>query len=273
MLWWCVMALGWASVPDRVDVDNLEHWETGMNRLLDGPDGCWELVGKASWRWDFGRFGSSRGDAAFIGRIRSGEWEGFHVQSMGEDQRSSGRQGKTQRIYEDELRFAPMFGKLSRATVTATSDSDGSEVEVETDAQRTPGNILRAVLDELGTNVEWSYAQWDNLDQVVRYTRTVPLGKGARAQETDILVTFPEGGPLPNELEVVFPDAFKRGTVPRITIENAKVELRGRPYGSDVLPVAETVRFDVGVLGFNFSAGQTIEYVRATPCAASPEGR
>ena len=82
MLWLWAMALGWATVPDRVDVDNIEHWEAGMNRLLDGPEGCWELVGKASWEWDFGRFGSSRGDAAFIGRMRGGVWEGFHVESF-----------------------------------------------------------------------------------------------------------------------------------------------------------------------------------------------
>ena len=270
MLWLWGMALGWATVPDRVDVDNIEHWEAGMNRLLDGPEGCWELVGKASWEWDFGRFGGSRGDAAFVGRMRGGVWEGFHVESMGEEQRGQGRHAKTHRVYQDELRFAPMFGKLTRGSMQV---GDGDvEVEVDTDSQRAPGNILRSVLDELGTAVEWSYAQWDPEQEHLVYTRTVPLGKRSPTKNTQMTVVFPDGDALPDRLEVVFPESFRRGTIPSVRIENAVVQMRGRPHGADVLPVAETVKFDVGVLGFHFTGGQTIQYVRATPCGETTEG-
>ncbi len=259
-----------AQVPDGVDVEDLDRWDAGADAFLDGPAGCWELVGHATWEWNFGRFGTSRGDAAFVGRLDDGVWTGFHIESMGE----ISRRGKQEELwtYNDEPRFAPMFGKLSGGRVTVSGD-DGEVVTSRRSNDGTPGNLLRQSLDELSTDVETAYAQWDSSRSGVVYLRVVPLNDRTNAPSTEVSSFFPGGASVPTTMEVAFPEKFTRGTFPRFKVVGARADLRAKTHGSQIFPEAEAVSFEIGVLGFRFSGAQTIQYRSARRCEApEPDG-
>ncbi len=266
-MWWLLCgAVALAQVPEGVDLEDMDRWDAGAEVFLDGPPGCWELVGKASWHWDFGRLGKSRGDAAFIGRLRDGVWEGFHIEPLGEVTRR-GREAES-RQYSDEPRFAPMFGQLPGGSISIEA-GDRNSIRGERNRDATPGNLLRTALDELSTEVEIGYAQWDRSRNGVVYHRSLPLNRGHRAPDTSVVTFFPEGSALPTEYVVTFPERFHRGRLPRFKITDARAELRAEPSGGRLFPVAEAVRFDIGVLGFSWSGAQTIQYLRATPCGGA----
>ena len=42
------LSLGLASPPDNVDLSLIDKWNDGAEAMLDGTNGCWELVGHAS---------------------------------------------------------------------------------------------------------------------------------------------------------------------------------------------------------------------------------
>ncbi|MFT4628079.1 MAG: hypothetical protein ACI8PZ_006773 [Myxococcota bacterium] len=256
--------LAFAQVPEGVDLEDLDRWDAGAEALLDGPAGCWEIVGKATWAWDFGRFGMSRGDAAFVGRFDNGVWKGFHIEPLGEIT----REGRTTelRVYNDEPRFAPMFGKLKGGSITVSSQ-DGGRVRGDRTKDNTPGNLLREALDELSTDVETAYAQWDSSRGDVVYLRVVPLNERNNAPDTEVATSFPGGGAVATRMVVTFPESFKRGTFPGVRIMNATAQLTGKAHNGQTFPEAEAVSFDIGVLGFRFSGAQTIKYTQARACA------
>jgi len=259
---WLWMTLAWGGAPESVDLEALDRWENGVDRLLDGPSGCWEVVGKATWSWNFGRLGESSGGAAFVGVLREGVWSELHVEALGESRRGRGRDATTDRVYEDVVRFAPVLGRVDPEKFGRPSDRR-SGMEGRGGG---PGNLLRTTLDGLGGEAETSYAQWDLERKGVMYTRFVPIGKGGDAKDTEMSVFFPDGQALPVSLDVVFPERFRRGGIPSATISDAVVELRGKVQGDQLYPIAEAVRFNVSVLGFRFNAGQTIRYLQFAPC-------
>ena len=77
-------SLAIAGAPAGVDLNDLDHWENTAEAFLDGPPGCWEIVGQASWNWDAGRFGMSRGDTIFAAQMVDGLWGEFHLEPLGE---------------------------------------------------------------------------------------------------------------------------------------------------------------------------------------------
>lgn len=258
-------ALGHAAVPPHVDLDDLDGWETSADAILDGPRGCWELVGQASWDWDVGRFGANRGDAVFVGRLEDGVWSELHIESLGEIAREKGKNADEVRQYTDEPRFAPLVGKLHGRRVTVATREGETEVEVD-GSDNTPVNLVRGALADLGGRVDTSWTQWDDAAQAVVLHRAVPIGEGSRAPEAKIEVLFPAGERLPMSLDVVFPERFHRGTFPRWKVDDAVVHVRGRVSQGNVFPTMESFRFDFGVLGFKFHGAQTIVYKSARRC-------
>jgi len=257
-----------AAIPAHVDLNDLDRWEAGAEEVLDGPSGCWEMVGRASWNWDIGRFGASRGDAIFVGRLEDGVWQEFHLEPLGEVVREKGRRGAEAQVYQiNEPRFAPLVGKLvGRRVKIAGSDNDAPEDEEVDD--KGPNNLVRRALDDLGGSVDTSWAQWDAKREGVTLFRNVPLNDSSRPPEAEVTAFFPGGLERAVSVDVVFPKRFYKGTFPRWRLDNAVVHIRGRPSRSGVFPTVESFSFEFGVFGFTFTGAQTIKYKSARRCKA-----
>jgi len=80
-------------------------------RLIDGPPGCWEVVGEAHWRWDFGNRGLSTGRVVFVGLLDNGLWRDVKVESPGEAYRVGNHPVEIR--YPRDLRATPLVGQLS----------------------------------------------------------------------------------------------------------------------------------------------------------------
>lgn len=253
-----------AAMPPDVDLNDLGRWEDTADLIVDMPGGCWEWVGQGSWDWDVGRFGGSRGDAVFAGRTADGIWGSLLLRPLGEEQ----WEGKDlpMRVYDvREARFAPLVGKLvgSRVTVSGPDGKPMDDAGLEENAEAT--NVLREALDELTGEAYTSWAEWDDLRQGVVLHRSIPLASGNGDVAASIF--FPGGGTLPTALDLVFPDSFKTGSIPRWTVKNAEVHVRGTIHGGQVFPSSEAFAFDFAVLGWKFHGAQTVSYRHAARCS------
>lgn len=265
------IGLAVAAVPAHVDLQDLDRWEAGPDQVLDGPDGCWEMVGLATWNWDFGRFGGSRGDALFVGRLDDGVWQEFHLEPLGEVVRERGRRGSESRVYQlDEPRFAPLVGKITGRRVTLAG-SDGAAEEPDSDEEtRSPNNLVRRALDDLSGSVDTAWAQWDAEREGVVLLRSIPMNESSRPPLAELTAFFPGGRDLAVSVDVVFPERFYKGRFPRWRLDDAVVHVRGRPSGSSVFPTVESFSFTFGVFGFSFTGAQTIRYKTAKRCELPP---
>ncbi len=253
-MWW-MLAAALAAPPADLDVNDVEIWDTAWNPLFDGPPGCWEIVGRASYDWNFGRMGSVQGDAVFVGRLEDNIWQDFHVRSLGEEI-SERFDPSTRKYPHGERHFAPMVGKR-------VSDYDEISGDVAT------STLLDAVFDELGTGVNYSSSDWDDDANAVTLHRTIPLGETRAEAQMD--VWFPEGGTLPTYARIHFPDSFSPPKIPMARVRNADARLRGRVYGGLVFPEVETFSFEAGFLGFRVRGAQTLRYETFRPCGGATE--
>jgi hypothetical protein len=289
MLLWTLVGLVWAGAPTHVDLNDIDHWEMEATRVLDGPSGCWEIVGQASWSWDAGRWGGSRGDQVFLARMVDGVWQEFRIQALGEVQHE--RRGPEHRVYvDDDARFIPLVGRvapggvvvddrtpdlvLQAAQVTEREQRRDDRQEARREQRRDaddsdttagPRNAIRRALDRLSGSAETSWAQWNNDREAVVLYRSIPMGDGRRGPVTEETFVFPAGGP-PTELDIQFPDRFMVGGVPRYSINNAEAHVRVRPSGGQLFPTMESYKIEFGVFGFSVTGAQTIVYKSARPC-------
>ena len=254
------LSLGLASPPDNVDLSLIDKWNDGAEAMLDGTNGCWELVGHAKWNWQFGRFGETRGEAVFAGRLQEGFWTAIHIEPLGEVRRRGSQ--PEQITYGDERRFNPLVGKLRpRKTSKEEARRRGDNTS------REPRNVLRVILDEVGSLVSTSWASWDEERLGVVYHTSVPLREGARSPEVNIEAFFPGGGNWATEQDIVFPETFRLERPFAPIIHDAKVSLRARIHDNLVFPTGESFRFGFRVLGFEMSGAQSIDYTHATRCS------
>lgn len=259
-------AVARAEVPADVDLSDVLRWEDHAEDLLDGPEGCWEWVGDASWRWDLGRFGGSRGDAVFVGRTEDGHWGSLVLQPLGEERRE-GREPPL-RVYDvREARFAPLIGSLAGAKVRVTTVDGATSGEAGMEENAEASNILRDALRRIGAGSASSYVEWDDARGGVVLHRAIGLDGGG---EIDAAVFFPGGGTAPTAVDLVFPARFKAGSFPRWTIEDATVHLRGVAHQGAVFPESETFSFSFSLLGWRFTGAQTVQYRHTKRCEASP---
>ena len=147
-----------AAMPDDISLDDPDLYEARWTWLHNGPPGCWEIVGRATWEWDAGRFGASRGNAAFLGKLEDGIWRDLVIRSLGEDVEAWGRDPVHQYAH-GKLRFVPMIGRLGPRI---THDADAGE-----DA------LLEDLIDQLGGSV------------VASHIDSVPGGRGARIRSAE----------------------------------------------------------------------------------------
>lgn len=253
---WGVLAVALATeLPDDPAV-----YEQAAPRLLAGPRGCWELVGRATWNWQFGRFGESRGDALFAGRLDGGEWKGWYLQALGEVERRGAEGPRT--VYRAENRFAPLVGRIQGGRGGVTNDNS---VKPEKSAEASPSNILKEALAELGGGVSSVYTRLDGDDVIL--DESVPLD-GSRSKDYSVQTRFPKGEPVPTAMDVVFPESFHLKAFPNPKVEGAGAQVRGRLVDGELVPTAEAFHMNVQALGFTISGAQTIQYTHAERCGA-----
>lgn len=253
MWWWFAVAL--AGPPEGVDLDDPVPWEEASRQLFEGPAGCWDIVGKATWNHDGARYGVSRGAAAFAGRLEDGIWRGdLHVEPLGEIVREGPRDSE-RRVYRDDAQpFMPMLGKR-------LDEGDGG----------TMSTALDGLLAELQGEARYTWVKWDDATGDVVFTEVVPVGDRAEAPEITVDVRFPGGGRLPSRADVKFPERLTVYPMPPVVARNARVEIRGVPAGGRVFPAAEAYSADFGVLGMRFHSAQSIQYRSIRPCTGPEE--
>jgi hypothetical protein len=258
------LAVAVAAMPAGIDLQEIERWDDLADQLVDGPAGCWEVVGRASWSWSLGATRGVRGDAAFIGRLVDGTWSSVFLAPMGEVQ-TSPRQAELL-LYPEESRFAPLFGALRGRRIQV----QGQPPSPDDDPEAEPANVLHSTLDRIGGSAVTSWASWDDERAGVVLHRVIGIGDSAKADEAEVLVLFPAGQELPTAIDIRFPDSFKAGSWPRrFTVRDAKVQMRGAIAGGQVFPASEAFQFDFAFFGWQGSGAQTITYERIQPCAAA----
>ncbi len=272
------LALGaFAAPPDGVALDRVEVWDAGARAALDGPPGCWEVVGRATWDYDAGRFGSSQGDAVFFGRLVDGVWVDVRVSPLGELARE--RSEEASLIFSSEPRFVPLLGQIGPASFydpgdgappDADDDDRGSKRREAKDPEpEGPENVIEQVFAELEGGAETVWASWREATRSVEVVRVVPLGKGAQAPVAEVRVRFPEGGTEPDRVDISFPPQFMVGDGPvRARVEGARVEASVRPLADGAsFPTAEAYSFTASVLGLQFTGAQSVKYTNAVRCS------
>ena len=266
-------------LPEDIDLMQMEPWERASETLLKGPQGCYEWVGKASYKYQFGERGSTNGEQLFVGRTIDGVWSELHIQSLGD---YDTRRKKPDSVsYRERPLFVPLMGQVkertedkekrdqqeSNAKVTAVVDGDGASAEVSNEGE--VQNIIQRFFDSLEGGVEYSYAEWDDKTDAVLLHRYVPLNDARTPPEAHVVVAFPGGGLFPSRLSVEFPAVFKLGTFPvRLAVKGAVIDLVVKRVGDQFYPSAERYSASMSFMGIHFSSAQTITYLKAFECQA-----
>ena len=249
-----LIAAALAAPPDGVLPEEVGQWAPYWSSIQDGPSGCWEVTGAASWDWDLGRFGITKGGAAFVGRMEDGVWQDFAIRSLGETNERPGT--PPVRFYPHEsMHFAPMVGRLSPEIF---------------DQDRLEDNILEQMLDTLGGPVTTTWSEWNEARQGILLHRSVPVGSGERA-EGMLTVLFPDAGTLPTELDLTLDQSFALPDHPAVRIRSGEVHVRGRVVEGQTWPSSEAFSFAASVFGYRVWGAQTIRYQAFRPCGGASE--
>jgi hypothetical protein len=252
-MWWMVAA-ALAGAPEGVNVEAVDQWEERGATLQDGPAGCFEVVGRATWDWTLGRFGGSRGNAAFVARYEDGVWLDLMVKSLGEDVWE--HRDVPVRVHpHGELRFVPLVGRL--ATHYGDEDDDGIA-----------DNLAQGLIEELGHGVSYAYAEWDDAKTEVRLQKVVPFGEGNNAAEATQITHFPNGDPLPSQIDTTVDQPFSLPDFRLARVKHAEAHIRGQVVDDVVYPAVEAFELSASAVGVRIEGAQTIRYLTWRRCGA-----
>ena len=257
-----LVALVASAAPPGVDLEDVTGWSKAADALLDGPPGCYELVGRATWAWDLGRFGFNRGDAVVVGRLHDGVWSGLRAVTLGEASREG--RGPVERTYSDELRVVPLLGRIERSNRRSRRNRDDGDAPT---GSAEAVNVVRRALDEVTGEVEVAWATWEAAADAVVLHRSVAVGAGNPAPDAVLHTRFPDGARGPDALDVVFPERWRTTSFPSATITGSSVQVRAQLVGGVPFPKSEAVKMTAAILGFQFSGAQTIAWRSVVPCA------
>ena len=267
-----MITLAQAAEPPPFEVlDDIERWESGQDALILGPEGCWELEGKATQTLtvyqppDFfaaARSEEFRFEGTFRGVLRDGSWS-YIDQAL-----KPTRELKWD--LDGALGVTPLIGRMP----DHDSHSEGTEISVSNDGAAISGavaggvNLLQEVIEALSGPAETSVAQWDRAAGAVNYLREVCMELSNKPIE--VTTRFPAGGDKADRVDVIWPKLIKVGEWPLVAkIRDAQAHVVGHRQGDLTLPWAESISVNVGAWGFTLGWEQTLTYTRATQCSAS----
>jgi hypothetical protein len=250
-MWWMVAA-AFAGVPEGVNVEQVDLWDDRANALQDGPDGCYEVVGRTTWDWDLGRHGGSQGNAAFMARYEDGIWLDVYTRSLGED--TWERRDLPVRVFpHGEVRFVPLVGRLA--------DHYGSYGE-----EGVAENLSQSLIDQFSQGVSYAFVEWDDAAQEVRVQRVVPFGTGAEAVQ---VAHFPEGGALPTRLDTTVDTSVAIPGFRGAKVRHAEAHVLGVAVGEQVFPTTEAFQVSASAFGARIEGAQTVRYLTWRRCGAA----
>lgn len=258
---WLLAAAAVAGAPPGLDLEATDAWQAAADGLLDGPPGCWEAVGRATWDHDFGRWGGTRGDAAFAGRLIDGVWGELRVVPLGEIVTRRGEDAPPS--YTTAARFVPMFGRVRGLRIGLDGDRQ-LFVERSRDARVDPVNTARDVLDRLTASVEVGWAEWsDERGGVELVTRTTA---GRRDATVRTRTFFPDGAAAPAAWTLDVEGTYVHDGLVPARVDGLFVDVRVAASDGVVLPTAEAARFELRLASVTLRAAQTLRYERVAPC-------
>ena len=253
--------------PAGVDAQDPDRWDALADQVLTGPQGCWDVVGRARWQHDLGPWGSTRGEAIFVGRLRDGVWGAIEVFPQAGLER--GKRGNEQIALSDSPRFTPLVGQVRGLAVRLDGDKRLA-ITRSGDPRVDPVNTAADVIGKLKAPTYTTWSRWDAEAGAVELARSYEVGrKGAELRQS---VRFPGGGDAPDRMDLRLMGPYvHKGIVPaRVPHLEATVLVRPSPQGP--LPVAERLRFALSLLVVRIEGAQTIEYKHLAPCPPAPEG-
>jgi hypothetical protein len=224
-----------------------------------------EVVGRASWSHDFARWGSTRGDAVFTGRLRDGVWGEIALFPLGmiEDDR---RGAPDPEIYAAAQRFTPLIGRVRGLAVGLDRDRKMS-VRRSDDARVDPVNTVRDVLDRLSRGTETAFVRWDDAAGAVVLVRDREVGKARSGLSADVV--FPGGGLAPSRWVVHLERPYRHDLLGLARVTALDVVLEVAPDGS---PRAESLATTLDLAGVRITARQRLVYSSVAPCLTAPGG-
>lgn len=253
-------------------LEDTRPWEDRARALLDGPGGCVQLRGEASFRLALYLPGGwlspgQRKDlvrrGTFLGTLDGGTWTSLAF--AWEDGDGEGLDGDALDI--DELQ--PIVGRVppdpeeeEGGSVSIGTGDQGTQVAITQGSDRAV-NMLDGLIEEIDPQVTTAYAAWEGDSRSVVLRQFVPMDQGG---DLEIQVLFPEGG-APTSLDAVFPRRirFREGPLTAV-IRDAQLHLRGQVTPLGVLPGEEGVSMVIGALGFTFGFEQRLSYTGVRSC-------
>jgi hypothetical protein len=233
---------------------------TASERVLDGPPGCWEVVGRASWSHDFGALGSTRGDAVFSGRLRDGVWGEIAIFPLGTVDRARGEAEEGPEVYASDQRFTPLIGQV-RGLAVSLDRTGAMQVRRSSDPRVDPVNTVRDVIDRLSRGAETVFARWDEPLQAVVLERDRTVGKVR--SPLSMSVVFPDGGTTPAAWTLHLERPYHHDALGLVRVSALDVDLR---FANDGLPQSEQMSTRLSIAGASFTASQRLVYTSVRAC-------
>ena len=259
-----ILAALWVALPlvhPAVDLED-PRWESGADALLDGPSGCWEVVGRATWSHDLGRWGSTEGDAVFVGRLEAGVWSRWKVFPLGEVEVHGTERAE---IFGTAQRVTPLVGRV-RGLAVGLDRTRRVRIARSRDPRIAPVNTARDVIERLGADESVAWWATAEAEGVVLHRR---MQVGRQDAPLRVEATYPWGGSRPTRWTMTLQGTHvHEGWIPaRVTALEAT--LLGREEAGQILPRWESLHMSLTMSPLvRVAARQTVDYRRILPCTS-----
>ena len=277
-------------MPSSVDLFAVEGWEAAANSIMDGPSGCIEWVGEASYNYQVAGMGGVEGRQVFAGRTVDGVWSPLYIKSLG--QTVQWKKGEPYKRYQETRMFTPLMGQIRESERGRGDREEEENPDQEADTERgvkveskvstkkqsvrvgvsfeSSGdavNLVANFLDGLDGKVESIFAEWRSDIDAVVLNRIVPIKDKRKSAEAHMRATFPNGQDRPTRVVVSVSKPFSVGSFPRkAKVKRANIDLRVSQIGQLLYPTDEAYTLEVSYMGVPVTANQTIHYRSARRC-------
>jgi hypothetical protein len=260
------IALAKSPIPIE-QLEDVEAWEKRSRILLDGPDACVEMRGKARYEVILFQPGGWLGPGVrrelsvhgtFSGTLDHGIWTELTTTL---EPPATGDSFNIDNVH-------PMVGQHPLAddeggSISIGASGKGTTVDVGSGAGQGLG-LLDQIIEDIDPLVSTSDVAWNDLEQAIILQQVVPVENGNK--NLAVRTVFPSGGP-PLALDAIFPKKLYQGSWPlRVALMNAQLHLRSQQTSLGVLPGEESASLLIGVLGWTIGVEQRLSYTQARSC-------